>query len=166
MDSSKTLFVLRHAKSDWGEEDLRDFDRPLKTRGIVDARNIAHSLRNELRSVEMVLSSPANRAIHTAILFCQTIGLPVDLIKIKDNLYETTEGEVDKIVKSLPEDICTAMVVSHNPTLTYFANMYFPYPIDNIPTSGIVKLEFGVNSWSKISRDNLVSSFFDFPKNH
>lgn len=166
MDSSKTLFVLRHAKSDWADIDLRDFDRPLKTRGVNDARNLAHLHRNDLSRINVVLSSPANRAIHTAILFCQTVGLPLDLIELKDDLYETTEDVVDRIIKALPNEISTAMIVNHNPTLTYFANKYFPSYIDNIPTSGIVKLEFDVTSWDNISRNNLVSSFFDFPKNH
>lgn len=166
MDSGKTLFVLRHAKSDWGEMDLRDFDRPLKTRGIVDARNLAYALRKDLRLIDIVLSSPANRAIHTAILFCQTVGISLDRIKLLENLYETTEQEVNKIVKSLPKEIMTAMVVSHNPTLTYFANLYYPNNIDNIPTTGIVKLEFATNSWNSIAKDNLKSSYFDYPKNH
>jgi len=55
MDSSKTLFVLRHAKSEWADIDLRDFDRPLKARGINDARSIAHSLKNELTKIKLLL---------------------------------------------------------------------------------------------------------------
>ncbi len=166
MVSSKTLFVLRHAKSSWDETEKRDFDRPLKARGIDDALNLANSIRKELVDIDVIISSPANRAIHTAILICQAVGLPLDIIQLNEKLYETYEEEVERIVKSLPNHVNTAMIVGHNPTFTYFANKFIPSPIDNIPTSGIVQLQFDITSWSDISRNKLKSSFFDFPKNH
>lgn len=164
--SSKTLFVLRHAKSSWDETDKRDFDRPLKARGIEDAHNLANALKHELSSIDIVVSSPANRAIHTSIIICQTAGLPLEIIQLNEQLYDTNEDEVERIVRSFSDDISTAIIVGHNPTFTYFANRFMSKSIDNIPTSGIVKLEFEVDSWNDISRNNLKTSFFDFPKNH
>lgn len=166
MSKTKTLYVLRHAKSSWDELDKGDFDRPLKSRGIDDARRLAQILREELSDLDIVVSSPANRAIHTTILFCQTVGLPMEIIHINENIYESYEEDIERIVKSFPDEVSKAMIVGHNPTFTYFANRFLPNSIDNIPTSGIVKLEFSVNGWERIGKDKLVSHFFDFPKNY
>ena len=166
MSKTKTLYVLRHAKSSWDEMDKNDFDRALKSRGIDDARKLAHIHRNELSDVDIVVSSPANRAIHTAILFCQTIGLPMQIIHINENIYESYEDEIERIVRAFPDEVSKAIIVGHNPTFTYFANRFLPNSIENIPTSGIVKLEFSAKSWENIAKNNLVSHFFDYPKNY
>jgi phosphohistidine phosphatase len=166
MNSSKTLFVLRHAKSSWDETDKRDIDRPLNSRGINNAHNLANALRDELIIIDAVVSSPANRAIHTSIIFCQVAELPLEIIQLNEKLYDTNEDEVERIVRAFSDDINSVMIVGHNPAFTYFANRYALKSIKNIPTSGIVKLEFEVNSWNDISRSNVKSSSFDFPKNH
>jgi phosphohistidine phosphatase len=164
MNSSKTLFVLRHAKSCWEEFGTSDFDRPLKAKGILDTQNLAKTFKDDFLKIEVVVSSPANRAIHTAILICKTIGLPLDRIKLNEILYETSETVVDSIVRGLPNELNVAMIVGHNPTFTNFANNFLTKPIDNLPTTGLVKLQFSSKVWSAISRNNVVSEYVECPK--
>ena len=160
----KELFVLRHAKSSWDEPNVDDVDRGLTSRGITDAYSIANRQKKLLKEVDLILTSRANRATHTATIFADIIGYPFDKIKLSSNLYEISETQLITIVKGLPDELARVLIVGHNPTFTYFVNKYLKSPIDNIPTAGIVGLSFHAISWKDISRDNLQSSFFEYPK--
>jgi phosphohistidine phosphatase len=166
MSTTKTLFVLRHAKSAWDDVNKSDFDRPLTFKGISDATKLAGHLKNELKEIELVISSSANRAAHTATIFCSTVGVPLDSIVLNNSFYETSVSEVLHIVRTISNDIKCAMLVGHNPTFTSLVNQFLPQSIDNLPTSGLVRLDFNIESWSEIRKENLQSSWVDFPKNH
>jgi phosphohistidine phosphatase len=164
MDKTKTLLVLRHAKSSWEEPDKQDFDRALKSRGLNDIRVLAREIRSKVNNLDAIFSSPANRAIHTAILFSLTVGFPLEKIRITKNLYETDEHQLEKFVKEFLDDLNTVMIVGHNPTLTDFVNLFLKESIYNIPTSGFIGLIFSSTKWKKIDEGSLISSFFHFPK--
>ena len=160
----KELFVLRHAKSSWDESSVDDVDRTLTLRGINDAHAMANRLKKQLKDIDLILASHANRATHTATIFAEIIGYPLSNIKISSKLYDIGDNQFTSIVKELSDDLTRVLIVGHNPTFTYFVNRYLRSTIDNIPTTGIVGLSFNTGSWSDISKDVLQSSFFDYPK--
>jgi phosphohistidine phosphatase len=160
----KELFVLRHAKSSWDEPNKDDIDRALTSRGINDAYTMASRLKNQLKAVDLIITSHANRAIHTSTIFAGVIGYPFDKIKITSTLYEANEANLILLVKGLPDEFVRVLIVGHNPTFTYFVNRYLHKSIDNIPTAGVVGMSFNTSLWKDISRENLQSSFFEFPK--
>lgn len=160
----KELFVLRHAKSSWDEPNVDDVDRELTARGINDAYLIANRQKKLLKDVGLILTSHANRAIHTATIMAGIIGYPFERIRISATLYEISESQLISVVKALPDELSRVLIVGHNPTFTNFANRYLKNPIDNIPTAGIIGLSFNTASWKGISGDNLQSSFFEYPK--
>jgi len=166
MSSEKLLVVLRHAKSSWEETDKTDFDRALKGKGIEDIQLLASKLKKKLGTIDVIYSSPANRAIHTAIRFAQIVGFPLSGIRIEEGLYEAHEKYVEEFVKSLPDDLQCVMIVGHNPTSTDFVNVFLSERIENLPTAGLVMLRFSMSSWSEISSSSLTSFYLDFPKNH
>ena len=67
----KTLYIVRHAKSSWKYEGVDDIDRPLKERGIKDAHFLSKHLSKKIKRPDVFLSSSANRALHTAVIFCE-----------------------------------------------------------------------------------------------
>lgn len=160
----KELFVLRHAKSSWDEPDKDDIDRALTTRGINDAYSMANRLIKHLKKVDLIITSHANRATHTSAIFAGVIGYPFEKIRITSKIYEVSETQLVSLIKGLPDEIARVLIVGHNPTFTYYVNRYLPKLIDNIPTAGIVGMSFNTASWKDISRENLQSSFFEFPK--
>ncbi|MDX9846413.1 MAG: histidine phosphatase family protein [Tenuifilaceae bacterium] len=166
MSSIKTLFVLRHAKSSWDDYEESDFDRPLTSRGLKDISKLALARENELREVGIIVSSPANRAVHTTITLCGAANIPLSVISLNGHLYETTEQVVKSIVSGLPVEKNCALIVGHNPTFTYFVNEFLPEPIENLPTGALVRLDFTAENWSGLHRDNLLRSWFDYPKNY
>ncbi len=163
--SYKELFILRHAKSSWDEPSIDDVDRTLTSRGINDAHAMAARLKKQLKDVDLIITSHANRATHTAAIFAQELGCPLNKLNVTSKLYEISESNLSSVVKSLPEDLTRILLVGHNPTFTNFVNRYLKNVIDNVPTCGIVGLSFNSSTWADISRDNMQSSFFDFPKN-
>lgn len=160
----KEIFVLRHAKSSWDEPNVDDVDRALTPRGINDAHSIATRQKKLLKDVDLIITSHANRAIHTATIFAEVIEYPFERIKISANIYEIGESQLISLVKAIPDEFARVLIVGHNPTFTYFVNRYLKNPIDNIPTAGIVGFSFNTAFWKDISRDNLQSSFFEYPK--
>lgn len=166
MSSMKTLYIIRHAKSSWDNAELIDFDRPLSSRGIRDAQMLFSHWANEFKGVELIATSPANRAKSTSMLLCQTVGVSQNLMSKYESLYEASVADVYAVVKSFSNKVNTAAIVGHNPSFYYFANQYLKKQIEKLPTSGIVKLVFSCDSWGEISRASLADSEFDFPKNH
>ena len=160
----KELFVLRHAKSSWDEPNKDDIDRELTARGISDAYSMANRLIKQLKAVDLILTSHANRATHTATIFAGVIGYSFDKIRITSNLYEASESKLISLVKELPNELTRVLIVGHNPTFTNYVNRYLPKSIDNIPTAGVVGMSFNTSSWKEISKEILQSNFFEFPK--
>ncbi|HDP76156.1 MAG TPA: hypothetical protein ENN49_09870 [Bacteroidales bacterium] len=159
---AKTLLILRHAKSSWAEAEKSDKDRALKAKGISDIVNTARNFAPKVQGLDLIITSSANRAVHTAILFAETIGFPHDKIRIDPMVYQADEGELQEIIRSLPDAHQCVMVVGHNPTLTYLANRFVPNQINELPTSGLVGVEFDINGWSELSADKVNSVFRSF----
>jgi phosphohistidine phosphatase len=162
----KTLYIQRHAKSSWKFEELSDHDRPLNTRGRTDAPLMGSELASRGVSPDKIISSPAVRAITTATLIGKELEYEPDEIKIDERIYGADKHTLLDVVHSIPLEMEYVMIVGHNEALTDFANMLSPESIGNIPTAGIVALQFKCESWYDISRDNAELLFFDFPKNY
>ncbi|MFC2086632.1 histidine phosphatase family protein [Bacteroidota bacterium] len=165
MEKMKTLVLVRHGKSDWTFEELSDIDRPLKERGVNDSYKMAGRLKKQKIIPDLILSSSATRAIHSAIIFARQMGIPASKIVINENLYMATEKEILEIIKKTDDSVKTLFVFGHNPIFTILANEFVQESIDNIPTAGMVILNFEVETWAEIKKNRKSSDIFDFPKN-
>lgn len=159
----KTIYLVRHAKSSWQYDDIDDYDRPLKGRGIRDAHMISQWLLDELDGPQMLMSSPATRALHTAMIFARTLNFPFGEIQVDDRLYLATSETLLDIIQALPDDLDSVMFFGHNPTITNFVNRSVDQRIDNVPTSGVVCLRFEEETWKDVS-DSGELLYFDYPK--
>ncbi|MEJ8757775.1 histidine phosphatase family protein [Pontibacter sp. H259] len=162
----KTLYILRHAKSSWEFEELSDHDRPLNKRGRNDAPLMGRELASRGVLPNLILSSPAVRAITTAALVGKELGYDPDDIAIDDRIYGADKNTLLEVIQESPVELESVMLVGHNEALTEFANMLSPEVVGSIPTAGIVALSFDCESWYEISRENADFQFFDFPKNY
>ncbi len=162
----KTLYILRHAKSSWKFEELSDHDRPLSKRGRDDAPMMGQELAARNAIPDMILSSPAVRAITTATLVGKELEFDPDDIAIDERIYGADRNDLLEVVQETPEEVDSLLLIGHNDALSEFANMLSPEPVGSIPTTGVLALEFDCESWQKISRDNAKFLFFDFPQNY
>ena len=161
---SKQLYIVRHAKSSWDYEDISDIDRPLSIRGITDAGVMAGRLKSNGDIPSLMISSPACRAIHTATIFARVLKFPLEKIIIAEKIYPGNINDILKILEKIEECHSSVMIFGHNPALTELANYFLKYPIDNIPTAGVVTLNFSVDRWKDLRESKAKSELVDFPK--
>lgn len=159
----KTLYIVRHAKSSWGDPELSDIERPLLNKGIKKTSRVKDFLKSKKLKVDQIISSPASRAYETAKLYAPTFGYDPAKIVINENVYESSTDSLLDVLFELDNDINSVMIVGHNPTFTDFANKFLDTKIDWLPTSGIVCINFHTNNWQKISLTKKSTSFFVYP---
>jgi phosphohistidine phosphatase len=162
----KTLYILRHAKSSWKEINLADYDRPLNKRGKNDAPLMGKILAKKNIKPQLIISSPAVRALATAELVAKELHYDKKKIFLEKKAYLASPHELLEIIKKVPQEVDHLILVSHNDGLTELANLLSPQQVVNIPTAGIVSLSFDSSSWQEISKKNANLNFFDFPKNY
>jgi len=161
----KSLFLIRHAKSSWDDPTLKDFDRPLNNRGHQNAKEMAERLKNKDISFDKILSSPAVRAKTTAIYFAEILEIEAIKVEFIASIYESYEDNIIKLVSNTSNSINRLAIFGHNPTFTLLANMFAETSIPNVPTCGIVAIEFNTNDWSVFFEASKKLLFFDYPKN-
>ena len=161
----KTLVIVRHAKSSWDEGGLSDHQRPLSKRGLRDAPVMGARLAEWGPPVDRVISSSAVRALTTAELITHEMGLPWDEIQIEDALYHATEEDMIDLINEQDDYLDGLMLFGHNPGMTYLVNDLSNLDLDNLPTCGVVVLQFEVESWSEIGDEIAVTAEHDYPKN-
>lgn len=155
----KQLYMVRHAKSSW-KHDVPDHDRPLKKRGHNDATLVSQQIASETAAPEKIISSDANRARTTAEYFRKAFGLPADQLELNHTLYDFSGQDVMSVIKSLDDELDTVMIVGHNHAFTSVANMLGSEYIENLPTSGFVKISFPVDSWKDITTGETSRTLF------
>ncbi len=112
---SRTLLILRHAKSDWATTDPNDHDRPLAKRGRLAARELAELIPAAERP-ELILCSSARRAIETLAGISPLLD-GTALVSIEHGLYLADEDALLARLHQLPLEVSSAMVIGHNPSL-------------------------------------------------
>ena len=160
----RTLFLIRHAKSSWDNPGLRDFNRPLNNRGVHDAPKMANFLAKQGVEPELLLSSPAKRALTTALFFAGAFGIGDEAVIQEQGIYEAAPADILHIIHRLPDSARTVLLFGHNPTLTDVANRFSEDFIDNIPTCGIVQIESDADSWKAFDEGNAAVKKRFFPK--
>jgi len=160
----KTLVIVRHGKSSWNDPFLSDHQRPLAKRGLRDAPIMGARLADWGPPVDRVISSSAVRALATAELVTVQMGLPWDEIQIEDALYHATETEMLELIHEQEDYLDGLMLFGHNPGMTYLVNDLSELDLDNLPTSGVVILQFEVESWSEVGDVLATQAVFDYPK--
>jgi phosphohistidine phosphatase len=160
----KKLYIIRHAKSSWEDSDQPDFERPLNKRGEHDADKIAQKLKVEKVSPELILSSPAKRALTTANIFAEKLNYPIENIVTDINIYEAGLKELTSVLHNLENTSKNVMLFGHNPGLTSLVNMLGDKPVPHLPTCGVVGLKLNIESWEKLERYSGEIFLFEFPK--
>ncbi len=162
---NRQLFIVRHGKSDWSDPELRDIDRPLKNRGVRNAYAMAGFIKEKGLKPEIMISSPAARALNTASIFFRVLEMKQDELIVDQQLYHASPGEIMDILTGVPDRYRSTMIFGHNPSFTQLANVFLTEHIYNIPTAGLVFLNFKMDKWQEISKTKPVDYFFEYPKN-
>lgn len=157
----RVLYLLRHAKSSWGDPTLRDFDRPLKKRGREAAERIGQRMASENLSNPLVICSPAVRTRQTADLVLKSANLQLDP-RFDERIYEASLRELVQIVTEIPDASEVAIMIGHNPgfeeLLSFLTGEY-----RRMPTCALAKIRIDV-SWKDVRAGEGSLEWFIAPK--
>ncbi|MFT5122966.1 MAG: phosphohistidine phosphatase [Kiritimatiellia bacterium] len=160
----KRITWVRHAKSSWAEDEQRDHDRPLNKRGLHDAPEMGRRLAAREVQPDVVISSSAVRAMTTARLVVEALGLDPTSIKAEPRMYLADVDKMLGVLAELPPEVGHAMIFWHNPGITDAGRFLVNMPVLNIPTCGVLCADFEVSAWSGIGATRGVEVFYDYPK--
>lgn len=155
----KTVTFVRHGKSSW-EYQVSDKDRPLKERGVNDAIFISDAFNKTNGSIDFIYSSPANRALHTSMIFTRTLEFDLAKFQVCDQLYDFSGNAVLHFLKGLDDSLNSVMIFGHNYAFTSLVNTLGDTYIENVPTSGLVQIEFDALKWHKIATGRTTLKLF------
>ena len=160
---TKTLIIMRHAKSSWDDPDLADYDRPLNERGLRDAPRMAQWLSDAELIPDQVITSAACRASQTASIVANELALESDILETRD-LYLSGYDTYLEQVSYLPNYVETVLVIGHNPTMESLVYLLSGESV-SMPTAAIAVIQLPIDTWSDqvtAASANLVKH--DFPK--
>ena len=167
---AKVVYLLRHAKSSWDNPNLDDIDRPLAPRGEKAARALAEHMEQEGIAPALVLCSPARRARETLDLVRP--GLPPETdVRVEDGLYGAGRADIVRMIRRLPDELPSVMVVGHNPVLHELALALTATGagLDRLaakfPTGALAELSFPVNRWAELAAGSAKLTAYVVPKN-
>jgi phosphohistidine phosphatase len=159
----KTLFLVRHAKSSWDDTSLPDRDRPLNDRGRRDAPKMGERLAKRDVNPDLILSSPAVRALETAEIIAKKLGYRRKKIVVDDRLYGVAADDLLNLIQKLDDKLQRVMLFGHNPELTELAHR-LSSKISHLPTCAVAEFTFDAKSWSKIGKVKPAKVALDYPK--
>jgi phosphohistidine phosphatase len=161
------LTLIRHAKSDWENEALNDIDRHLNARGYDNAYTLSEWYVNNQIKPDLIISSSATRALSTALIFARTLNYNITDLIIEPEIYESTSNIILSVINRQNNLKKSILLFGHNPSLTNFSNeICNNLFLDNIPTCGIISINFETDSWKNISPQNSSLNFHKFPKEY
>ena len=164
----KTLYLVRHAKSDWADEDLSDIDRPLNKRGYRDAHFMSNLMREKKLILDLIITSPAIRAISTALIFCRNLDVNYSNVLINPNLYGTDVQQYKDVIAKIDNQHNSVMIFGHNAIISELANSLAKPFSENIATCGIVGVRplENCDEWKYFNENARKLLFYDFPKKY
>lgn len=163
----KELYLLRHAKSDWGNESLKDIDRHLNERGYNDAYAMSEWFSSTASKPDIVLCSTATRTLSTAMIFMRALNYSSKQFVAEPRIYEAHRDTLKDILAEQDNKHNSIFMVGHNPGITDLCNalqedIYF----DNLPTCALVKISANCSSWKEFAAGRWTLSYHRFPKDY
>jgi phosphohistidine phosphatase len=162
----KDVCFVRHAKSNWDNPGLDDFDRPLDARGLKDAPMMARKMRELHLNPDYIITSGAKRARTTAEFFRKEFDLSPEKFVVNNDLYEASTETVYEVLRNAPDSARFVYLFGHNPTFTWVANSISGVHIDNVPTCGVVHVQAILTTWKKFKPEHAGFIGFHYPKQY
>ena len=164
---NRELLLLRHGKSDWNV-DTSDFYRPLNQRGKCNAQQMGKWLNEQKLAPDLIISSPAIRALTTAEIVCAAMGLAVESIQTEKNIYEASLSDLRQVLSHIPDSTQRLLLVGHNPgfesLLSYLVpNISMPDDGKLMPTATLAYLQLD-SQWAFLQDNYVIQRAKDLPE--
>jgi phosphohistidine phosphatase len=159
----RILYLVRHAEAEKPSGGPHDFSRELTAEGLIDAARMGRRLAEKNVRADAIVSSSSERTRTTARVLAEQIRFDPDRIEYVDSLYEGSPRQYLQALNALPDTVQAALLVGHNPTITYFAEYLCHEELGNMPTSAVAAISFENLDWNAISGRTGKLLFYDSP---
>ena len=148
----KTIWIMRHAKSDWSHPGLADFDRPLNKRGRRDAPCMGRWMRALAKQPDLIVSSPACRARQTAELVASALPYSGDIL-IWEDFYPGNAASSIASIRALSQEFRHVLLIGHNPNMEGLSSELVSEGALRlrIPTAALIMAVADIGRWSELS---------------
>lgn len=161
----KKLILVRHGKAEDETSDFSDFERSLTSKGKLVATQMAGRLLEKEKTLGILISSPAFRALETALIFAREFRISTDKVVLNSNIYfKMSYRNLPDILSTIDEENDTVTMFGHNPSFTEIANILSKEGCDSIPKTGIICISFKIMTWSDLGRNNGKTEYFLKPE--
>ena len=158
----KHLTIIRHAKSSWSTPDLDDIVRPLNERGLKSIKIIGNYLNEESIQPDLIITSPATRAVQTAVGIGDLLNYNKDELQIKQEIYFGNTNDILTFLKNIDNHFWDVFLFGHEPVLSALIELLTKNNIEKFPTCAAYRITFDIKKWKEISIGK--KTFFIYPK--
>lgn len=148
---TKTLLIMRHAKSDWNNTRLDDHARPLNKRGKQDAPQMGRLLKKEELTPDLIITSTAERALTTAELVALACDYDGELVTT-NSFYHADPATYLEVLQGVDDQYKRVMIVGHNPGMEELV-ADLTGEAEHFTTANIAHVELPISSWAQLNED-------------
>jgi phosphohistidine phosphatase len=161
----KRIILIRHGKAEDEASGISDFERSLTLKGKIVSQHMAHLLSEKERSLGTILTSPAFRALETALIFASQFGADTDKVIMRSEIYyKMSLQNLMSFLSGIDEEEELVTLFGHNPSFTQIANSLSREGCDMMPKSAVICISFKIMTWSDIGRNNGKIEYFLKPE--
>lgn len=160
----KFLHLIRHAQSADKQHGQSDKERELTTVGVRDSVQIGNFLKNQNFFPDLVLSSSANRAFHTASLISDSLQINQDQLVSNDELYDASIRILLQQINEVEDHIQQLLVVAHNPAISYLAEYISSAEIGDMVPAGLCSIKLNIASWKEVAQNSGELLHYVYPQ--
>ncbi len=161
---TKTLYLVRHAEAEQPAGGAYDFQRSLTPQGLIDSARMGRLMAEKHLVIQALISSTAERTRMTAQVFAEQLGFNFEKTQFIQDLYEGAPRYYLNAINAIPEEVTEAMIVGHNPSITYLSEYLCHEILGTVPTCSIVAISFENMAWAEISNRTGKLVFYDSPE--
>lgn len=146
----KYLSLIRHAKSSWEQPDIDDIVRPLNTRGKESTILLGNWLHTQKIKPQLISTSPATRALHTAINVASWINYTAARIDIDAKIYfGGSKAIIEKIIAldELEAPVSELAIIGHEPYLSELVTRFTGDELEKFPTCSLYRIYWDADTW-------------------
>ena len=159
----KTLYLIKHAKSDWSVPGESDMERGITKKGLKHIKTMGSYLFLRGIKPDVILSSCALRAQETSNILAEKIDFSGPKHYLQE-LYLSPPELIKEIIMAQDDELSSMFIIGHNPQLSELVFMLSGEHIAKMPSLGIVAVEFDIQEWSELEEKQGTIEFFISPK--
>jgi len=157
----KKLIFVRHGRAEESSDEFTDFERSLTPKGKYVSKVMARRLLEIEKLPGILITSPAFRALETAIIFAGEFRIKPERIIMDSNLYYKMNFQyLIKLLSDTSNDIDSIMLFGHNPSFSDLSNSLSADGCDYLPKTGITGISFNIKKWADLKQRSGKMEYF------